>query len=92
MCGSLFSAFLSRWLGALPRGRQGGLEAGYDLAAAVLRPGERGEVLEVIRRDHVRTARAKGLSEGRVVLKHGLRNALIQAVRTATEKSREMGK
>lgn len=36
----------------------------------------RGEVLEVIRRDHVRTARAKGLSEGRVVLKHGLRNAL----------------
>lgn len=40
----------------------------------------RGEVLEVIRRDHVRTARAKGLSEGRVVLKHGLRNALPAVV------------
>lgn len=37
----------------------------------------RGEMLEVIHQDYIRTARAKGLSETRVILKHALRNALI---------------
>ncbi|MGZ7265390.1 ABC transporter permease subunit, partial [Streptococcus pyogenes] len=37
----------------------------------------RSAVLEVLRLDHVRTARAKGLSESAVILRHGLRNALI---------------
>ncbi|MDX6748381.1 ABC transporter permease [Geminicoccaceae bacterium 1502E] len=37
-------------------------------------------VLEVLRADHVRTARAKGLREKTVVLKHALRNALIPVV------------
>lgn len=40
----------------------------------------RSSVLEVLRLDHVRTARAKGLSEFRVILRHGLRNALIPVV------------
>ena len=40
----------------------------------------RSSVLEVLRLDHVRTARAKGLSETRVILRHGLRNALIPVV------------
>ncbi|MDK3016756.1 ABC transporter permease [Pseudodonghicola flavimaris] len=40
----------------------------------------RSSVLEVLKLDHVRTARAKGLSEIHVVLKHGLRNALIPVV------------
>ncbi|MEI4474013.1 ABC transporter permease [Frigidibacter sp. MR17.24] len=40
----------------------------------------RSSVLEVLKLDHVRTARAKGISETRVVLKHGLRNALIPVV------------
>ncbi|MFC7704756.1 ABC transporter permease [Plastorhodobacter daqingensis] len=40
----------------------------------------RSSVLEVLRLDHVRTARAKGLAEGRVILRHGLRNALIPVV------------
>jgi peptide/nickel transport system permease protein len=40
----------------------------------------RSSMLEVIRQDYIRTARAKGLSEGRVLLKHGLRNALIPVV------------
>ncbi len=40
----------------------------------------RSSVLEVLRLDHVRTARAKGLSEGRVILRHGLRNALIPVI------------
>ena len=37
-------------------------------------------MLEVLREDYVRTARAKGLSPNRVVFVHGLRNALIPVV------------
>ncbi len=37
----------------------------------------RSSMLEVLGRDYVRTARAKGASSRRVVLKHGLRNAFI---------------
>lgn len=37
-------------------------------------------VLEVLGAEHVRTARAKGLGEGAVVLHHALRNALIPVV------------
>lgn len=40
----------------------------------------RGEMLEVIQQDYIRTARAKGLRESRVLLKHALRNALIPIV------------
>ncbi|THH35402.1 ABC transporter permease [Aliishimia ponticola] len=40
----------------------------------------RSSVLEVLKLDHVRTARSKGLPETRVILKHGLRNALIPVV------------
>ena len=40
----------------------------------------RASVLEVLTSDHVRTARAKGLREMQVVLRHGLRNALIPVV------------
>jgi peptide/nickel transport system permease protein len=36
----------------------------------------RANLLDFLEADFIRTARAKGLSEGRVVLKHGLRNAL----------------
>jgi ABC-type dipeptide/oligopeptide/nickel transport system permease component len=41
---------------------------------------QRASMLEVINSDYVRTARAKGLGEGRVTLKHALRNALIPVV------------
>ena len=37
----------------------------------------RAQLLEVIRHDYIRTARAKGLTERTVILKHALRNALI---------------
>jgi ABC-type dipeptide/oligopeptide/nickel transport system permease component len=40
----------------------------------------RSEMLSMRGNDHVRTARAKGLSESRVVLRHMLRNALIPVV------------
>lgn len=40
----------------------------------------RTSMLEVIRQDYIRTARAKGLKELIVIYKHGLRNALIPVV------------
>jgi peptide/nickel transport system permease protein len=40
----------------------------------------RASMLEVINSDYVRTARAKGLAERRVTLRHALRNALIPVV------------
>jgi peptide/nickel transport system permease protein len=40
----------------------------------------RSAVLDVIRMDYVTTARSKGLNEGKVVLKHVVRNALIPVV------------
>ena len=40
----------------------------------------RASMIEVLRMDHVRTARAKGAGEGRVVLIHAFRNALIPVV------------
>lgn len=44
---------------------------------AVIARMTRSAMLEVLREDYVRTARAKGLSPARVVFVHGLRNALI---------------
>lgn len=40
----------------------------------------RSSMLEVIRQDYVRTARAKGLNEGAVIYRHALRNALIPLI------------
>ena len=40
----------------------------------------RASVLDVLGRDYIRTARAKGLSEQIVVMKHALRNALLPAI------------
>ncbi|MGA7878087.1 MAG: ABC transporter permease [Desulfoferrobacter sp.] len=40
----------------------------------------RAEMLEVIREDYIRTARAKGLSERIVIFKHALRNALLPII------------
>ncbi len=40
----------------------------------------RGSMLDVLREDYIRTARAKGLPEGRVFLKHALKNAAVPVV------------
>ncbi len=40
----------------------------------------RSTMLDVLGQDYIRTARAKGLIEGRVVFRHGLKNALIPIV------------
>jgi peptide/nickel transport system permease protein len=44
----------------------------------------RASMLDVINSDYVRTARAKGVSEGRVVMRHVVRNALIPIVTVAS--------
>ena len=49
---------------------------GVGLAGPVMRL-TRGEMLEVLRQDYVRTARAKGLQENSVIVRHAMRNALI---------------
>ncbi|RWX81043.1 ABC transporter permease [Neorhizobium lilium] len=43
----------------------------------------RSATLEVINQDFIRTARAKGLSEGKVLMKHVVRNALIPMITLA---------
>jgi len=55
------------------------LVLGIGLAARTLRL-TRSSLLEVMAEDYVRTARAKGVAEGRVVWRHALRNALIPVV------------
>ncbi len=49
---------------------------GVVMAAFVMRL-TRSSLLEVLRRDYIRTARGKGVAEGWVIFKHALRNALI---------------
>jgi peptide/nickel transport system permease protein len=55
------------------------LAVGYRYSAVATRM-TRSSVLEVMRDDYIRTARAKGLPERAVVLGHGLRNALLPVV------------
>jgi peptide/nickel transport system permease protein len=47
------------------------------VAGAVLVRLTRAAMLEVLRQDYIRTARAKGLSEARVIYAHAFRNALV---------------
>lgn len=52
---------------------------GIGLSASLARV-TRSSMLEVLRQDYVRTARAKGLNERMVIIRHGLRNAMIPVV------------
>ncbi len=80
----LLVAYQLRWL---PVSGRGGIEhmilpaitLGTSMMAEVMRV-TRSTMLEVIRQDYIRTARAKGLRENMVVYKHGLRNAMISVV------------
>ncbi len=56
---------------------------GNALAASMMRH-TRSAMLGVLKQDYVRTARAKGLLENRVIMKHALRNALIPVVTIGT--------
>lgn len=55
------------------------ISVGYRYSAVSMRM-TRSTVLEVLREDYVRTARAKGLRERLVVARHALRNALLPVV------------
>jgi ABC-type dipeptide/oligopeptide/nickel transport system permease component len=51
-----------------------------SVTTALLARMTRGSMLEVLRADYMRTARSKGLRERDVVMRHGLRNALLPVV------------
>lgn len=55
------------------------LSVGYRYSAVVARM-LRSSILEVLAEDYIRTARAKGLKEKVVIVKHGMRNALLPTV------------
>jgi len=55
------------------------LTLGLPVAAYVTRL-TRGSLLEVLRANHIRTARARGLGEVRILLRHALRPALLPVV------------
>jgi peptide/nickel transport system permease protein len=56
---------------------------GNGLAASLMRH-TRSAMLEVLRSDYVRTARAKGLDEDTVMHRHALRNALVPIITLTT--------
>jgi len=74
-----FTEFSSDPLGHLRQMLLPALILGVAAAAALMRL-TRGMLLEVLRQDYIRTAWAKGLAEGWIVLKHSLRNAIIPVV------------
>ena len=55
------------------------LAIGFHSSGSMMRM-TRGQMLEVLRDDYIRTARAKGLSETAVVVRHALRNAMLPVV------------
>lgn len=85
--GILLILFLSLQLNVLPSSGRGSwqqlvmpaITLATGLLAALARM-SRSALLEVVRQDFVRTARAKGLSERRIVIGHTLRNAAIPVV------------
>lgn len=78
---------LSLRLGWLPATGQGtpanlvmpALVLGFASSGAIARL-VRSSLLDVLDQDYIRTARAKGLQEGVVLLRHGLKNALIPVI------------
>jgi peptide/nickel transport system permease protein len=75
--------FFSDPLGAIETLIMPAFVLGTGLAAFIMRH-TRSAMLEVLRSDYVRTARAKGLDESVVVNKHALRNALIPVITLST--------
>ena len=74
----------SLWLGLLPATGSYGIRywilpiftLGLQCSASIMRM-TRSSMLEVIRQDFIRTARAKGQTEMKIIVNHALRNALI---------------
>ena len=85
--GPILVLIFSLWLYWLPPARVGGASS-YVLPvitlaaiyAAYIARLTRAGILEVMRSDYIRTARAKGLSEWKVLMKHAVRGGLIPVV------------
>ena len=85
--GLMLILFFSVGIGWLPSGGFGGWKSlilpsitlGTGAAAIITRM-TRSSMLEVIRQDYIRTARAKGVTEKKVINKHALKNALIPVI------------
>lgn len=85
--GPLLMLLFGLWLGVLPVSGMGhslsimlpAMTLGFGLAAILTRM-TRASLLEVLHEDFVRTARAKGLEEQQVILRHALRAALLPIV------------
>lgn len=85
--GPILMMVFALWLGLLPvSGMESGtaiilpaLTLGFGLAAILTRM-TRASMLEVLYEDFIRTARAKGLTEYAVILRHALRAALLPIV------------
>lgn len=69
---------VSGWYGPTDRILPG-LTLGFVYAAYVMRL-TRGGMLEVLHQDFIRTARAKGASEARIIFRHALRGGLLPVV------------
>jgi peptide/nickel transport system permease protein len=76
--GSKISLFSDPW-GNLKQTVPPALVLSLASAAGVMRL-TRSSLLEVMRQDYMRTARAKGLGERTVVVRHGLKNSMIPVV------------
>ncbi len=55
------------------------LAIGYRYSAMIMRM-TRSSVLEVLREDYIRTARAKGLRERLILIRHALKNAMLPVI------------
>jgi oligopeptide transport system permease protein len=85
--GPILVLIFSLWLFWLPPARWGGASSLIlpvitlaAIYAAYIARLTRAGMLEVMRSDYIRTARAKGLSEWKVLLKHAVRGGLIPVV------------
>jgi len=85
--GLIIILIFSVWFGWFPSGGAEGLSSivlpAVTLAApsiAITARMTRSSMLEVLKQDYIRTARAKGQIEWKVVYKHALRNALIPTI------------
>ena len=97
--GMLMIIFFGVWLGWLPTGGYTSFQdspiewarrmlmptitLGTALSAVTMRQ-MRAALLEVMREDYIRTARAKGLMESRVVMLHAMKNSLLPVITLST--------
>jgi peptide/nickel transport system permease protein len=88
--GLVLMMVFSVWLGVLPSTGAGSFKQLIlpaitlgSVSTAIIARQTRSSMVEVMGRDYIRTARAKGVAERQVVLRHALKNAMIPTVTVA---------